>query len=98
MTVDEERRAAKAAGAWEPTATELARLILAADSDPELRVSHECFGRWSFYRGDNLNVHASLCGRTGLAYVTELEPKRVYWATKEQVLWALWLSSTALER
>lgn len=102
-SVSAQQREARALDAWEPTAAELARLILLEQSEPDICISHCALGQWSFYRL-HASQHITFCERTGCAYLTELGPfpdlgtRSVRWVTKAQALAALRLPEDALER
>jgi hypothetical protein len=98
------RAEAIAAGAWEPTPYELARLILAIEHDDDFVLSHHWLRGWSFYRRSNSTVHLTFCDRTGHAYLTVMggmnASSTVRWATKDDALGArgLMLDLQALDR
>lgn len=96
---------ARAARAWEPTPGELARLLLLAERDEDLRVSRGHLSQWSFFRHSNPYVHLTFCDETGCAFVTVVAHTRgrdvhvshsVAWVTRADGLRAIGVDEAAV--
>lgn len=86
------REDAVAAGAWEPSPGELARLLLHVERDADVVVSERGLSEWSFYRRGRDHAHVTICKATGHAYLTVLGPSRsVVWVTRADAMRVLGL-------